>query len=46
MTALRPRGLELVVLDQHPGEFAFHLDQGIGALLEIGRRRGYAHGGG
>ena len=27
MTALRPRGFELVVLDQQPGELEFHLDQ-------------------
>ena len=46
VTASRPRGLELVVLDQQPGELPFHLDQAIGALFEIGRGRGGAHGAG
>ncbi len=41
----RPRGLELVVLDQQPGQFALHRDQAIGAGVEIGRERGDAHAG-
>ena len=46
MTALRPRGLERVILDQQPGELAFHLDQALGAEVEIGRGRGGTHGAG
>ena len=44
MTVLRPRSLELIVLDQHPDELPFHLDQAIGADDGIGRGRGDTHG--
>ena len=46
VTALRSRGLELVVLDQQPGELALHLDQAAGARLSIGRGRKGTHGAG
>ncbi len=46
MTALRSRGLELIILEQQPGELVFHLDQAAGARLVIGRGRDNAHGAG
>ena len=46
VTAFRPRGPEFVVLDQQPGEFAFHFKQAIGAGVEIGRDGGDTHGAG
>ena len=46
VTAFRPSGPELVILDQQPGELPFHLDQGIGARLSIGRERKGTHGAG
>ncbi len=48
VTAFRPRGPELVVLDQQPGELVFFLDQALVGgdveAIEIGRDRGDTHG--